>query len=53
MIEKLKKEEASEEEIPEKGDYAGQIIDGVEVVDVKVLTKGLEIPEDRKTWDKP
>ena len=37
-------------------DYAGQIIDGVEVVDVKAIptkeTK-LAVPEKRKTWDKP
>lgn len=54
MIERLKKEEiAEEEEVPKKDDYVGKIVDGVEVVDVKALTKGLEIPEDRKTWDKP
>ena len=52
MIDKIKKKEILQDE-PKKDGYAGQIVDGVEVVDVKAISKGLDIPEDRKTWDKP
>ncbi len=52
MIDKIKKKEILQDE-PEKNGYVGEIINGVEVVDVKAISKGLEIPEDRKTWDKP
>ena len=53
MIDRIKKKEILEEEEETDG-YAGRIVDGVEVVDVKAIT-GLEIPETekRKTWDKP
>lgn len=57
-MERLKKEEAPKEEKKENK-YVGEIIDGVEVVDVKNVravpkdeTK-LAVPEKRKTWDKP
>jgi hypothetical protein len=34
-------------------DYIGEIINGVEVIDVKALDKlGIPIEKDRKTWDK-
>jgi hypothetical protein len=39
-----------------KDDFVGEIIDGVEVVDVKAIPTGetkLAVPEKRKTWDKP
>ena len=56
MLERLKKEKEEEEAKPKDSGYVGEIIDGVEVVDVKAVpskeTK-LAVPERRKTWDKP
>jgi hypothetical protein len=54
-LERLKKQK-EEPPVKEKtDDYVGEIIDGVEVVDVKAIpteeTK-LAVPEKRKTWDK-
>lgn len=47
----LKEEEEEELEIDQ---YASKFRDGVEVVDVKAVPKGLNAPEieKRKTWDK-
>jgi hypothetical protein len=56
LLERLKKEKEEKVEIDKKDDYIGEIIDGVEVVDVKAIpteeTK-LAVSEKRKTWDKP
>lgn len=44
-----------EEEIGlDENDYASKIRDGVEVVDVKAIPKGINAPEieKRKSWDK-
>ena len=57
-MERLKKEKEETKAGKKADDYAGEIIDGVEVVDVKAIlnqerdTK-LAVPEKRKTWDKP
>lgn len=43
-----------DEEELKKETYASQIRDGVEVVDVKAIPKGINAPEieKRKSWDK-
>jgi hypothetical protein len=36
-----------------KNDYVGQIVNGVEVIDIKAIdTLGIPIKGQRKTWDK-
>lgn len=55
LLKRLKKEK-EEAKVEKKDDYVGEIIDGVEVVDVKAIPTGetkLAVPEKRKTWDKP
>lgn len=56
LIERIKKGEIlkEEQEELETDDYASKIRDGVEVVDVKAIPKGINAPEidKRKSWDK-
>ena len=61
LLERIRRKEILEDSAKNSDNYASQIIDGVEVVDVKAIPKKEKIPLDkfgipepngRRTWDK-